>query len=164
MYIVSSNSPCKKVLLTSNWANLHPLAAATTSTNRTVVSFATSVCVSWKSIPSSCVKPFAIKCALYLSIDPSALCFNLSTHLHPMVEQLARRSTMVQVLFCSSTDNFVFIASFRFGSWLASLKDFGSLLLSILWITYWKWVDNLDIEIYDWMRYFVLLIEANLVW
>src|SRR5882762_2623269 len=61
---------------------------------------AVGVKVSLKSKPGRWLKPLATRRALYRSMEPSAVCFTLKTHLDPIALRPAGKSASSQVPFC----------------------------------------------------------------
>lgn len=101
-----------------------------------MVSLAIGEKVSKKSISSNCVSPLATNLALYLSMEPSALCLILKTHLQPIGFFPCGRSVMVQVLFKCKASSSAFIAYIHWGCLIACLYVLGSSLRVIVEI---KW-------------------------
>lgn len=85
LYIVSSSTPFKKALFTSNCITCQLLKIATESTTQMFCGLTTGLKVSLLSILGVWWKPLATKHVLYLWMVPSAFFLSLKTHFDPTI-------------------------------------------------------------------------------
>ncbi|GKA21725.1 hypothetical protein Tco_0701714 [Tanacetum coccineum] len=112
MWMSSSRSPCKKVVLISNYSRCKSSVATILTTNLIVVIFTTGVNISLQSTLCFCWKPLTTNRALYLLL-PSCYSLTLNTYLLCNAFFPAGNMTKDQAWFFSSELISSFIAFFH---------------------------------------------------
>ena len=120
-YTSSEKWPWWKAFWTSICCLIQPRDTTMEKTIRIVVGLPTGLKVLPKTTPGYWWKPFVMRQALYLSIEPSVQRLIQKTHLQPITLQATQEGTRVHVWFLSKASNSRFIASRHLGSLTAEL-------------------------------------------